>query len=120
MIIYKIINLINNKIYIGQTKNIKKRWNEHKRCGKKDSIYNQLYADMNEYKIDNFTIEIIERINSPEIANEREKYWIKKLNSQDFDIGYNILKGGIRTQKEWKIIHDIKTMKKYDKFIILT
>ena len=29
--IYKIINLVNDKIYIGSAVNFVKRWNEHKR-----------------------------------------------------------------------------------------
>lgn len=27
--IYKITNLVNNKVYIGQSVNIRKRWNQH-------------------------------------------------------------------------------------------
>ena len=33
--IYKITNLINNKSYVGQSKNIKKRWNQHRNEGLK-------------------------------------------------------------------------------------
>lgn len=32
MYLYQITNLINGKIYIGQTNNITKRWSNHKCC----------------------------------------------------------------------------------------
>ena len=47
--IYKMTNLVNNKVYIGQTiRNPKTRWSEHKRnskkCNKKEN--NHLYSAM--------------------------------------------------------------------------
>ena len=60
--IYKITNLINNKIYIGQSVDIKKRWATHKRQafikGKEYDKY--LYRAIRKYGIDNFSFEIIE------------------------------------------------------------
>lgn len=38
--IYKIENLINGKVYIGQSKDIKKRWNEHRKISQK---FNEQY-----------------------------------------------------------------------------
>jgi group I intron endonuclease len=75
--IYKITNNINKKVYIGQTNNLKKRWNEHKRLGNsnnssKKSINSKLYSAMKKYGVENFTIEVIEE--STENYNEREKY----------------------------------------------
>lgn len=45
MIIYKITNLINNKIYIGlTTTELKVRWNSHRHCVKSDPRH--LYCSM--------------------------------------------------------------------------
>ncbi len=89
--IYKIVNDINNKIYIGKTEcSIKKRFKEHCR----DAFKNQnekrpLYAAMRKYGIEHFHIELIEETNNPE---EREIYWIEQFRS--FKNGYNATKGG--------------------------
>lgn len=87
--IYKITNSINNKVYIGQSKNPIRRYKEHiAEAGKTDTI--GLYAAMRKYGINNFKIEIIEGpINN---YNEREIYWIKQYDS--FNNGYNLTIGG--------------------------
>lgn len=92
--IYKITNLVNGKIYIGQSKNIYKRWSEHKR----PRNYNcpLLYKAIKKYGIDNFSFEIQE-ICSEEELNEKEIYWIKYYNSCVFfenGFGYNCNEGG--------------------------
>ena len=86
--IYKITNQINQKIYIGLTRDsIENRWESHK---KKASQYpnRYLYDAMNHYGYDNFTIEQIEECND-DILDEREIYWIAFFNSTDPSIGYN-------------------------------
>lgn len=91
--IYKITNVLNGKVYIGQTKYaISKRFNEHKNDSKKLKLQKRpLYKDMNEYGIANFKIELIEQC-SDEIALKREEYWIKYFKS--FTNGYNSTMGG--------------------------
>lgn len=91
--IYKITNTSNQKIYIGKTlSSIEKRWKEHcndynkQRCEKRP-----LYDAMQKYGLSIFTIEIIEEC-SLENINEREIYWIEKLNS--YKDGYNATMGG--------------------------
>jgi group I intron endonuclease len=86
MIIYKTINLINRKIYIG--KDVKN----------KKSYYgsgNLLKSAIKKYGKENFKKEIIEKCSNNEELCEREKYWIKKLDATNHEIGYNISKGGI-------------------------
>jgi len=99
MIIYKITNKINNKVYIGKTKrSVRRRWYEH--CYNAMNNYGKyknslLYKAIRKYGVQNFTIEIIEEnIESEEKANERERYWIKKFNSNDERYGYNWTAGG--------------------------
>ena len=90
--IYKITNLINNKSYIGQTKDIQKRFSQHKinygSCGgqglKSTSLINQA---IQKYGIENFNFEILEQ--DIENYNDREKFWIKYYNSKTPN-GYNI------------------------------
>lgn len=95
--IYKITNMINNKIYIGQTNEPKRRWQEHQRLGntKEEEETKLLYQAIKKYGIDNFTFEIIEGpINN---YNEREIYWISYYNTyvaNENSNGYNLTPGG--------------------------
>ena len=94
--IYKITNLINNKSYIGQTKDIQKRFSQHKinygSCGgqglKSTSLINQA---IQKYGVKNFNFEILEQ--DIENYNDREKFWIEYYNSKTPN-GYNICDGG--------------------------
>lgn len=85
MVIYKTVNISNGKIYIG-----KDEYNNPKYLG---SGY-ILQKAIKKYGKDNFKKEIIEFCNSRDELNEREKFWIKTLNSTDDKIGYNIAEGG--------------------------
>lgn len=90
--IYKITNLINNKIYIGQTtRTIQDRWNQHISDSKRPDKQTYLYKAFNKYGIDNFKIEKI--IEAPqEKLDELEIFYIKQYNSY-YD-GYNMTLGG--------------------------
>jgi hypothetical protein len=50
--------------------------------------------EMNRFGFDNFEITVIEEIPDSEL-NEREEYWIRKLDSRNSKIGYNSKTGGI-------------------------
>ena len=53
--IYKIINTVNNKIYIGKTEEtIERRLYEHKLCVKTGSKRSRLYSAMKHYGVDKF------------------------------------------------------------------
>jgi hypothetical protein len=91
--IYKITNLINQKVYIGQTvKTVEKRFQQHKNNSNKE-YFSQivLYKAFNKYGINNFKCEEIEEIDN-EYLNEREKYWIEYYDS--YFNGYNSTLGG--------------------------
>ena len=89
--VYKITNLINNKVYIGSSNNPERRWREHKSNSQnKNSItYNYpLYCAFRKYGIENFYFEIIANnfIDRYEME-EFEKQQIQKYQSDK--IGYN-------------------------------
>ena len=91
--IYKIVNTINNKIYIGKTLDtIEQRWKEHINDSKKEVCSNRpLYKAFNKYGIENFQISIVEEC-SPSEVNEKEIQWIEIYGS--FKYGYNATLGG--------------------------
>ena len=88
-IIYKITNLVNGKIYIGQTvQSLKKRFEQH--CGNKKSV---LGRAIQKYGKENFYIETVEECDTIEELNEREKFWIAKSDCIA-PKGYNLTEGG--------------------------
>lgn len=91
--IYKITNLINQKIYVGKTTTtIEDRWKSHLYDSKKVEVSNRpLYKAFNKYGTDNFKIEELEECTIEEL-NDKEIYWIEKLGS--FKNGYNATRGG--------------------------
>lgn len=91
--IYKVTNLINQKIYIGLTyRDIQTRWNEHKsRANSGSPLY--FHNAIRKYDINNFSIEQIDQ-DSGDTLKEREKYWINYYNSNICEFGYNLTNGG--------------------------
>jgi group I intron endonuclease len=91
-VIYKITNLINGKIYIGQTKqNPNKRWCSHKNNSKNKKYKNISLISKAIYKYgeENFTFEIIDSARCAESLNRLEGYYITTLCSLT-PKGYNI------------------------------
>ncbi len=87
--IYLIINLINGKKYVGQTRrSLEERINEHRRCK------NDIGVDLaiQKYGWENFKVEIIE-VCPVDKLNEREIFWIAELNTK-VPNGYNLTEGG--------------------------
>lgn len=94
--IYRIINTINNKIYIGQSKDIEKRIARHKKVPfnlNSQEYNNLLYQDIRKYGLDNFEFEILEECEKSNL-NDREIYWIGFYNSCNPENGYNLSSGG--------------------------
>ena len=99
--IYKITNLINNKIYIGQTsQTAAARWSSHKKNFKQLRDDMAIHKAMFKYGEDNFSFEIIEECENALLA-DRECYWIAHYNS--YKDGYNSTIGGEGAPK-----HDYK------------
>ena len=83
--IYKITDLTNGKIYIGQTKGkIQSRFRHHA-WNVKGALYNQI----NEKGVKNFTIEEIDSTMDRLEAYQKESFWILHYNSINPESGYN-------------------------------
>lgn len=90
--IYMIKNIINNKIYIGQSLDILGRWKAHLNCLKNNKHVNKkLQNAWNKYGESNFIFEIIEECLKEEIY-DKEIFYIEKYNS--YKTGYNQTLGG--------------------------
>lgn len=96
--IYKITNLVNNKIYIGQTVNYEERVRHHKQTAFRENSKEKnrpLYKAIRKYGVDNFKFEIIDEASNLDELNNKEIYWIAYYDCcVDNDKGYNLDKGG--------------------------
>lgn len=89
--IYCIINRINNKVYIGQSLNLQKRFKEHKTDLKKGIHVNtHLQNAYNKYGVENFIFKVIMFCDASEL-NKYENFFIKIFHATDRNKGYNIL-----------------------------
>jgi len=97
--VYKIINITNNKLYVGSSVNLKNRKKIHFLDLKKGNHHNNyLQKSYNKYGVENFKWKIIEIVEFNEDrkilkANllEKEQFWINELIVKDGkNIGYNI------------------------------
>lgn len=92
MIIYKITNKVNGKIYIGQTiQSLEKRWFDHCR---KNSCCRLLRNAIQKYGRDNFTIQQIDHAHSRCELDNKEIFWIEFYDCMTPN-GYNLLSGGL-------------------------
>jgi group I intron endonuclease len=88
--VYKILNRVNGKFYIGQTtRKIDVRMKEHIRKASSHGQNMPILRAINKYGADNFSISVIDECKSKEELDEQEKYWIGHLNCH-----YNIRIGG--------------------------
>jgi len=92
--IYKIENLITHKVYIGQSKDIYRRFIKHVNC--KDMRY-ELYQDFNKYGINNFSFEVLKETKD---LDYWEVFLIQLYRANNPKYGYNILIGGTCAEGE--------------------
>ena len=97
--VYKITNMVNGKVYIGQAKDIEKRWKAHENThtNKNSDEYEQvLYRAMRKYGFKNFSFEIL-MLCEEDLLNLMEIYYIQQYNSYihfENSNGYNMTLGG--------------------------
>lgn len=96
MLIYKIYNDINDKIYIGQTtQSLQARIHNYKEEVKFSNRNRPIILAMRKYGFNNFHFEILkDNIQTKEEMDQLEKDYIKKYNSLITQNGYNIELGG--------------------------
>ena len=82
MFIYKIINKINNKVYIGQSiRPIEQRFQRHINDAINNTLDTHLARAIRKYGKDNFSIELIDTATTQDELNSKEQYWIRFYNS---------------------------------------
>lgn len=92
MIIYKIVNDVNDKVYIGQTtKSLDRRIEGHKNS-MISGVDTHLYRAMRKYGWDKFHFEVIATAPDQDSLNDMEAYFINKYDS--IANGYNMAPGG--------------------------
>lgn len=92
--IYIIQNLINNKVYIGKSVNIEKRFIRHLSELRHNRHCNPyLQKAFNKYNESNFKLKVLEECSEKELDN-KEKYWIKYYKDKKICELYNITDGG--------------------------
>lgn len=93
--IYKITNLQNNKVYIGQTStSLERRFRQHQIAAFTLQLKRPLYNAMRKYGIENFKIDLLEEV-APTEVSAREQFYIKLYESfAPLGKGYNATRGG--------------------------
>lgn len=120
MIIYKATNLVNSKIYIGQTVNsLKYRQEQHWReanCKVRKNVH--FHNALLKYSLDKFSFEIIDEASTIQEMNEKEQFWIAHYHSTNSSYGYNKDSGGKSggfKSKDTKMKIGITTKEKWSK-----
>ena len=110
--VYKITNTVTNDFYIGSSKDVKKRWREHKckytwnRCPN-----NPMYQDMKRYGTDKFEFQVIEEVEES-FLKEKEQQFIETLNPT-----YNQMNAkGLNIDKRKETNKEYRKTEKYKKY----
>lgn len=93
-IVYKVANLINQKVYVGKTNSLPRRtrehWSEATRCRRNS----HLYSAIRKYGVANFSFTVVGEFSDESTAYAEEVRLIAELNSMDRELGYNLTPGG--------------------------
>lgn len=107
MYIYLVLNTLNGKGYVGQTRRkVQTRWREHVRCAirskEKRIRNNHFYRAINKYSPKNFEIRTILSLPCSKDLEKAEQYFIEYFKTNRKEYGYNGTsggEGGARTQE---------------------
>lgn len=105
--VYAVKNIKNNKVYVGQSRNLQKRLLQHLAA----ATDKPLHKAIQRYGINNFEFYVLEKCDESKLDSIEQEY-IKKYNSADERYGYNISPGGnaVKLTKDAvaQIISDLK------------
>lgn len=88
MEIYKITNLVNNKVYIGQSaRGVRERFTRHINDAMSDRLDTHFARAIRKYGPENFVVEVIDTADTQDELNQKEQYWIREHDS--IRHGYN-------------------------------
>lgn len=90
--IYKITNIVNGKIYIGQSTNLKKRKNDYKGCHCKSQP--KIYNSIKKYGWDNFTFDILFNCSVEELSRLEYDTYMLYCEKVGHDMMLNCIVGG--------------------------
>lgn len=110
LVIYK-LQFLNNKIYIGQTKNLKRRLYNY--IGKSETKGHLVKKAILKYGLSNVELEIVKICDNEEDLNNSEIYYISFYDSCNLLKGYNLALGGNSNKPSSQtLIKKIKSSKK--------
>lgn len=90
--IYQIKNLVNGKVYIGSSVDIKSRWRNHLSKLRNNKHHSRhLQRAWDKYGENSFEFSIVEYVSSEINLLEIEQKWIDKTKCCDINFGYNII-----------------------------
>lgn len=116
-IIYRIVNRINGKLYVGQTvQSLKARWKEHRNDVKRYDY--PIYRAIRKYGIENFYPEQLDTANDQEELDLKEIYYSEYYNTMKPN-GYNLKIGngqGYLSEETKRKMSEAKTGEKHWKF----
>lgn len=100
--VYRLLNIVNNKIYIGSTTSGSgRRFKKHVADALANKDNYPIHQAIREFGEDSFNLSVIEFCNSLEEMNKREAFYVATLNATNPEIGYNRkVGGGVRQQSE--------------------
>lgn len=104
--IYRIINKIDGKYYVGSSKNIQKRWDEHRRVLRLNKHPNDFLQNAwNKHGESNFEFQIIELVKSEELLLVEQKYLdiVKVESKMSYNLNYDARGGKLSEYSKQKI-----------------
>lgn len=94
MILYKLTNSVNGKVYIGiTTRTLHNRWIRHKSSANTGSQC-PIHRAIRKYGVDKFIVEVLSTFTNIQELKEAEIRYISIYESNDSTKGYNLTRGG--------------------------
>ena len=110
--IYKITNTITGDFYIGSSKDVKRRWTEHKCPSSWKRLPNSpMYLDMQRYGVDKFVFQILAEVEES-FLKKTEQQFIEKLKP----IYNNYRANGFDFERKKERNREYKKSEKYKKY----